>query len=195
MLTKTSSERSHISFTSQTSSQDVSALCLSHISKLQVSSNPIFWRPTATVASNTGAPIYGYKRVLVCGSGAESCHCRVRHLGSRMRKYLLLTQPCYSSHRRACIRPCMIQEGSLLELQRTAHSLHTLLRLSIVLYLLRLVMLTSDGGHLIVVAVGLYKYSMMPYFYPQSLCSAPLSCFLLSLKVITFTFQSHYASC
>ena len=86
-----------------------------------------------------------------------------------------------------------MQEGSLVELQRTVHSLHTFLHLSIFSFMLGLVMLTSNGGLLIVVAVDLYialplilylKYSMMPYFYPQSLYSTPLSGFLLSLKAI-----------
>ena len=42
------------------------------------------------------------------------------------------------------------------ELQCTAHSLHSPLRLSILLFLLGLVMLTSDGGLLIVVTIGPY---------------------------------------
>jgi uncharacterized integral membrane protein len=65
----------------------------------------------------------------------------------------------------------MMKEGSLPELQRTAQ--HTFLHLSIVLFLLALVMLTSNSDLVIVVAVGLYialplilylKYSMIPYF-------------------------------
>ncbi|KAH9971897.1 hypothetical protein BJV74DRAFT_213114 [Russula compacta] len=119
-----------------------------------------------------------------------------------VRRYLRLTQPRYSPHRRSRIRACIMKErSSLPELQRTAQ--HTFLHLSIVLFLLGLVMLTSNGD---LVAVGLYialplilylKYSMMPYFDPKVYTPPPLSCFRLSLKAILFsalTIQNDYAS-
>ena len=48
-----------------------------------------------------------------------------------VRRCLLLTQPRHCPHKRARIRAWMMQEGWLVELQRTAHFLHTFLRLSI----------------------------------------------------------------
>jgi len=78
-------------------------------------------------------------------------------------------------------------------LQHMVHSLHTFLHLSIFLFLLGLIAVTSSGGALIIVAVNLYiaiplilylKYSLMPYFHPHSLYSTPLSGFLFSLRAV-----------
>jgi hypothetical protein len=76
-------------------------------------------------------------------------------------------------------------------LQRMVHTLHTFLHLSILLFLLGLIAMTSGGDSLVIVAVTLYialplvlyvRYSLMPYFEPHSIYSTPFSGFLLSLR-------------
>jgi hypothetical protein len=95
----------------------------------------------------------------------------------------------------------MMQEGSLVDLQRMVNSLNTFLHLSIFFFLIGLITLTSSGNPVVVVAVNLYiavplvlylRYSLMPYFHPQSLYSTPLSGFLLSLRVFPRLFLSHF---
>ena len=87
----------------------------------------------------------------------------------------------------------MTQEGSLVVLQRMIHTLHTFLHLSIFLFLLGLITVTSGGDSLVIVAVSLYiaipvvlylRYSLMPYFQPHSIYSTPFSGFLLSLRAL-----------
>jgi hypothetical protein len=108
-----------------------------------------------------------------------------------VRRYLLLTQPRFSPHRRARIRAFITQEGSLVVLQRMVHTLHTFLHLSILLFLFGLIAMTSGGDSLVIIAVTLYialplilyvRYSLMPYFEPHSIYSTPFSGFLLSLR-------------
>lgn len=110
-----------------------------------------------------------------------------------VRRYLLLTQPRFSPYRRARIRACMAQEGSLYQLQSTIHTLHMFLHLSVFFFFTGLIAVTANGGTLIVVAVNLYifvplvlylRYSITPYFEPHSLHSTPFSGFLLSLMAI-----------
>lgn len=76
-------------------------------------------------------------------------------------------------------------------LQRMVQTLHTFLHLSILLFLLGLIAMTSGGDSLVVVAVTLYialplimyvRYSLMPYFEPHSIYSTPFSGFLLSFR-------------
>lgn len=87
----------------------------------------------------------------------------------------------------------MAQEGSLSQLQRTIHALHTLLHLSVFFFFTGLIAVTADGGIFIVVAVNVYifmplvlylRYSLTPYFEPHSLHSTPFSGFLLYLIAI-----------
>ena len=110
-----------------------------------------------------------------------------------VRRYLLLTQPRLSPYRRARIRACMAQEGSLSQLQRTIHALHTFLHLSILFFFAGLIAVTANGGTMIVIAVNIYifiplvlylRYSLTPYFEPHSLHSTPFSGFFLFLMTI-----------
>ena len=87
----------------------------------------------------------------------------------------------------------MAQEGSLSQLQRTIHALHTFLHLSVLFIFAGLIAVTANGGTLIVVAVNVYifvplvlylRYSLTPYFEPHSLHSTPFSGFFLSLMAI-----------
>ena len=87
----------------------------------------------------------------------------------------------------------MAQEGSLSQLQRTIHALHTFLHLSVFFFFAGLIALTANGGTLIIVAVNVYifiplvlylRYSLTPIFEPHTLHSTPLSGFLLSLMAI-----------
>lgn len=84
----------------------------------------------------------------------------------------------------------MAQEGSLSQLQRTIHALHTFLHLSVLFFFAGLIAVTANGGTMIVVAVNVYifvplvlylRYSLTPYFEPHSLHSTPLSGFFLFL--------------
>jgi hypothetical protein len=119
----------------------------------------------------------------------------------------ILADSAISPHRLARIRAaCMMQEGSLVGLQRMVNSLNTFLHLSIFFFLIGFTTLTSSGNLVVIVAVNLYiavprilylRYSLMPFFHPQSLYSTPLSGFLLSLNdssVISFPFHDHYVS-
>jgi hypothetical protein len=87
----------------------------------------------------------------------------------------------------------MAQEGSLAQLQRTIHALHTFLHLSVFFFFTGLIAVTSNGGTIMVVAVNVYiflplvlylRYSLTPYFEPHSLHSTPFSGFFLSLMSI-----------
>ena len=82
----------------------------------------------------------------------------------------------------------MMQEGSLVELHHTAHSPHDFLHLS-VLFSFGLVMLTSDDGHLIVVAVDLYiALPLIPRCHPTFWVPS------LSESDSLSSFQSHVTS-
>jgi hypothetical protein len=87
----------------------------------------------------------------------------------------------------------MAQEGSLSQLQRTIHALHTFLHLSVLFFFAGIIAVTANGGTLIVVAVNVYifvplvlylRYSLTPYFEPHSLHSTPFSGFFLTLMSI-----------
>lgn len=110
-----------------------------------------------------------------------------------VRRYLVLTQPLYSSHKNARIRAFLILRGSLATFQRTVNYLHGILHQSIFPFLIGLITLTSGGGPFIFVVVILYitlpvllylRFSWTPVFHPHSLFSTPLSGFLLSLRTI-----------
>jgi hypothetical protein len=182
--------------TSQTSSQDVAAYYLNQIYQLQANSSssnfdgapppppPPKPAPVPTVAFLLWFPS------LVLSLVAAVFATLVQEW---IRRYLVLTQPRFSPHRRARIRACMAQEGSLAQLQRTVHTLHTFLHTSIFFFFLGLIAVTATGGTVIIVAVSVYvfiplilylRYSMMPIFEPHSIYSTPLSGFLLSLRAI-----------
>jgi hypothetical protein len=181
--------------TSQTSSQDVAAFYLSQIYQLQASSSsnssdlPLPPAPPKPVSVPNVTHLLWFPSLVL--SLATAVFATL--LQEWVRRYLLLTQPRFSPYRRARIRACMAQEGSLSQLQRTIHLLHTFLHLSVFFFFTGLIAVTSNGGTLIVVAVNVYifvplalylRYSLTPYFEPHSLHSTPLSGFLLSLMEI-----------
>lgn len=185
--------------TSQTSSQDVSAYYLSQIYQLQAnssSSNNTDGSPPPPPTPPKPGRVPTVAHMLWFPSLVLSLVAAVfaTLVQEWIRRYLVLTQPRFSPHRRARIRACMAQEGTLAQLQRTVHTLHTFLHLSIFFFFLGLIAMTaSSGGTFIIVAVSIYifiplilylRYSMMPIFEPHSLYSTPLSGFLLSLRAI-----------
>lgn len=181
---------------SRTSSQDVSAFYLSQIYQLQANSisndsNGVPLPPLPTPPKP--APVPTVAHLLWFPSLVLSLVAAVfaTLVQEWVRKYLLLTQPRFSPHRRARIRACMEQDGSLALLQRTVHTLHTFLHLSIFFFFLGLIALTASDEALIIVAVNVYifvplilylRYSLLPYFHPHSLYSTPLSGFFLYFK-------------
>jgi len=181
--------------TSQTNSQDVSAFYLSQIYQLQASSSsnrsdlPLPPAPPKPASVPTVAHLLWFPSLVLSLTTAVFATL----VQEWVRRYLLLTQPRFSPYRRARIRACMAQEGSLSQLQRTIHALHTFLHLSVFLFFMGLIAVTANGGTLIVVAVNVYifiplvlylRYSLTPYFEPHSLHSTPFSGFLLSLMAI-----------
>jgi hypothetical protein len=176
---------------SQTSSQDVSAFYLRQIYQLQASANntdlPLAPGPPNPVSTPTMAHVFLFASLILSLSSAVFATL----VQEWVRRYLLLTQPRLSPHRRARIRAFITQEGSLVVLQRMVHFLHTFLHLSILLFAFGLIAMTSSGDSLIIVVVTVYiaiplilylRYSLMPYFEPHSIFSTPLSGFFLSLR-------------
>ncbi|KAH9953396.1 hypothetical protein BC827DRAFT_1146204, partial [Russula dissimulans] len=159
---------------SQTSSQDVSAFYLGQIYQLQASLNNFTGIPSPNppkpASASPGANALWFASLVL----SLACAVFATLVQEWVRKYLLLTQPRFSPHRRARIRACMTQEGSLVFLQRMVHSLHTFLHLSIFLFVIGLIALTSSGDPLVIIAVNFYiavplllylRYSLMPYFH------------------------------
>ena len=110
-----------------------------------------------------------------------------------VRRYMLLTQTRFSPHRRARIRAYLTQEGSLEHLQRVVESLNTFLHLSIFLFFLGLITLTSGGDSVVIVSVCLYIaiilalylwYSLMPFSHPHSIYYTPLSWLFIRLRIL-----------
>lgn len=176
---------------SQTSSQDLSAFYLKQIYQLQASANnsdfPPLPTPPKPVSTPTGTHAFWFASLVLSLASAVFATL----VQEWVRRYLVLTQPQFSPHRRARIRAFITQEGSLVVLQRMVQTLHTFLHLSILLFLLGLIAMTSGGDSLVIVAVTLYialplilyvRYSLMPYFEPHSIYSTPFSALFLSLR-------------
>lgn len=181
--------------TSQTNSQDVSAFYLSQIYQLQSSSSPNKSDIPLPPAPPKPAPVPHVAHLFWFPSLVLSLATAIFStlVQEWVRRYLLLTQPRFSPYRRARIRACMAQEGSLFQIQRTMHTLNMFLHFSVFFFFAGIIAVTATGGTLIVVAVNLYifvplvlyiRYSLTPYFEPQSLHSTPFSGFILSLMAI-----------
>ena len=178
---------------SQTSSQDVSAFYLSQIYELQANSSSNNSGGVVPPPPPKPAPVPTVAHLLWFPSLVLSLVAAVfaTLVQEWIRRYLLLTQPRFSPHRRARIRACMAQEGSLARLQRTVHTLNTFLHLSVFFFFMGLIAVTTSGDTFVVVAVSIYifiplvlylTYSLIPCFDPHSLYSTPLTGFLLSLR-------------
>lgn len=183
---------------SRTSSQDVSAFYLGQIYLLQASSslnnsNGVPLPPLPTPPKPASVPTVAHLLwfpSLVLSLVAAVFATLVQEW---VRRYLILTQPRFSPHRRARIRACMAEDGSLTMLERTVHTLHTFLHASILFFFLGLIAMTAGDDTFVVVAVNIYVltplilylgYTLMPYFYPHSLYSTPFSGFFLYFKPI-----------
>ena len=179
---------------SQTSSQDVSAFYLAQIYQLQANANnpslPSLPIPPPKPASPPTATHAFWFASLVLSLASAVFATLVQEW---VRRYILLTQTRFSPHRRARIRAYLTQEGSLVRLQRMIESLNTFLHISIFMFLLGLITLTSGGDSVVIVTVCVYIavplvlylwYSLMPFSHPHSIYSTPLSWLLIWLRVL-----------
>ena len=179
---------------SQTSSRDVSAFYLAQIYQLQANANnsslPSLPIPPPKPASPPTATHAFWFASLVLSLASVVFATLVQEW---VRRYILLTQTRFSPHRRARIRAYLTQEGSLVRLQRMIESLNTFLHISIFMFLLGLITLTSGGDSVVIVTVCVYIavplvlylwYSLMPFSHPHSIYSTPLSSLLIWLRVL-----------
>lgn len=177
---------------SQESSQDVSAFYLSQLYQLQAASSNSSGKlpaPPNPASAPTATHIFWFASLVesLCTAVFATL------IQEWVRRYQVMTQPLYSPHKNARIRAFITQQGSLVILQHTVDILHATLHQSIFFFLIGLITLTSSGGAFVLVAVILYitfpmilylKFSLTPYFHPNSLFSTPFSGFLLSLRKI-----------
>ena len=175
---------------SQTSSQDVSAFYLAQIYQLQANvGNSSFPSPPKPVSPPTATHAFWFASLVLSLASAVFANL----VQEWVRRYMLLTQTRFSPHRRARIRAYLTQEGSLDRLQRMIESLNTFLHLSIFMFLLGLITLTSGGDPVVILSVCLYIaiplamylwYSLMPFSHPHTIYSTPLTWLLIWLRVL-----------
>ena len=175
---------------SQTSSQDVSAFYLAQLYQLQVNvNNSSLPSPPEPASPPTATHAFWFASLVLSLASAVFANL----VQEWVRRYMLLTQTRFSPHRRARIRAYLTQEGSLDRLQRMIESLNTFLHLSIFMFLLGLITLTSGGDPVVTLSVCLYipiplvlylGYSLLPLFHPHTIYSTPLTWLLIWLRAL-----------